>query len=196
MHYDFIEVGTSDFKTCIEKANTDTVGISIEPVKYYLDRLPNKDNVIKLNIGISNDIKKKSKVYYLEPEQLKKFNLPEHLRGCNSVGEIHPAIPTRCRSEVKSQEIELVPLGDVFEEYNVSSVNLLKLDTEGMDCEILIKFYNYIVLKNKTNWPKEIFFESNDLANKKLLKIVYKKYKDLGYNLTIFKYDSSLKLAI
>ena len=38
-HYDFIEIGTSDFDTLIETSNNDTVGISIEPIKYYLDNL-------------------------------------------------------------------------------------------------------------------------------------------------------------
>ena len=45
-HFDFIEIGTSDFDTLIEDASESTRGISIEPIKYYLDRLPNKENVI------------------------------------------------------------------------------------------------------------------------------------------------------
>ena len=45
----FIEVGTSDFDTLIQVAKPETAGISIEPIKYYLDRLPNPPNVIKMN---------------------------------------------------------------------------------------------------------------------------------------------------
>ena len=37
-HYDFIEIGTSDFDTLIETSNDNTVGISIEPIKYYINR--------------------------------------------------------------------------------------------------------------------------------------------------------------
>jgi hypothetical protein len=47
--YDFIEIGTSDFDTEIEKKDN-KIGISIEPIKYYLDRVTNKPNCIKLNI--------------------------------------------------------------------------------------------------------------------------------------------------
>jgi hypothetical protein len=54
MHYDFIEIGTSCFDTLIEKSSDVKVGISIEPIKYYCDKLPNKKNVIKLNKGISD----------------------------------------------------------------------------------------------------------------------------------------------
>ena len=37
--YDFIEVGTSNFNTELEKADDTSVGLSIEPVKFYLDDL-------------------------------------------------------------------------------------------------------------------------------------------------------------
>ena len=36
-HYDFIEVGTSDFHTLIEQADENTVGLSIEPINSYLE---------------------------------------------------------------------------------------------------------------------------------------------------------------
>ena len=57
MKYDFIEIGTSDFDTLLE-TTTNKIGISIEPLKYYLDSLPNNDKVIKVNspysIGLNN----------------------------------------------------------------------------------------------------------------------------------------------
>ena len=37
MKYDFIEIGTSDFGTLIQ-SSTNEIGISIEPLKIYLDR--------------------------------------------------------------------------------------------------------------------------------------------------------------
>ena len=43
---DFIEIGTSDFDTEIEK-NDNKIGISIEAVKYYTENLPNKNGCVK-----------------------------------------------------------------------------------------------------------------------------------------------------
>ena len=48
MNYDFIEVGTSDFDTLIQDATDNCIGLCIEPIKFYLDRLPNKPNVKKI----------------------------------------------------------------------------------------------------------------------------------------------------
>lgn len=48
-HYDFIEIGTSDFDTYIQdKKYINCKGLSIEPVKYYLNKLPNRKISLKL----------------------------------------------------------------------------------------------------------------------------------------------------
>lgn len=53
-NYDFVEIGTSNFDTLIEKADDNILGISVDIIKYYIDKLPNKKNVKKYNIGISD----------------------------------------------------------------------------------------------------------------------------------------------
>ena len=53
MFLDFIEIGTSDFETEIQKKDT-KIGLSIDAVKYYIDKLPNKNGCIKINNAISN----------------------------------------------------------------------------------------------------------------------------------------------
>ena len=45
MNYNFIEIGTADFDTVIEHATDNIVGLTIEPIKYYIDKLPLKKNV-------------------------------------------------------------------------------------------------------------------------------------------------------
>ena len=68
MKYDFIEIGTSDFDTLIQSSNTTTKGISIEPLKFYLDNLPNNDNIIKSNYAVSN-FNGKIDIYYVPPKK-------------------------------------------------------------------------------------------------------------------------------
>ena len=41
-NYNFIEIGTSNFDALIEECNDNSKGISVEPIKHYLDALPNK----------------------------------------------------------------------------------------------------------------------------------------------------------
>lgn len=42
MDLDFIEIGTSNFDTLIQTCSDDAFGISIEPLNFYLNDLPNK----------------------------------------------------------------------------------------------------------------------------------------------------------
>ena len=73
---DFIEIGTSDFQTLTQSCSPNEMGIAIEPIKYYLDRLPNKPNVIKINAAIVGDENlKEVDVYYVSDENQAKHNL-------------------------------------------------------------------------------------------------------------------------
>ena len=49
-HFDFIDIGTSDFDYTIP--NNNQFGIYVEPIKYYIDKIPNYPNTIKLQVAI------------------------------------------------------------------------------------------------------------------------------------------------
>ena len=73
--YDFIEIGTSNFDTLIQSADDNTKGISVDAVKYYIDSLPNKLNVKKINVAISN-INSFLDVYYIPEKTIEYHKLP------------------------------------------------------------------------------------------------------------------------
>jgi hypothetical protein len=91
MFYDFIEIGTSDFDTLIERADDQTVGLSIEPIFAYLDRLPCPKRCAKLNAAIS-DHDGEAVVFFIAPEKIAELGLPEWFKGCNSVGKPHQTV--------------------------------------------------------------------------------------------------------
>lgn len=185
MDLDFIEIGTSDFDTLIQ--STDNMyGISIDAIQMYLDNLPNKDNVIKINCAIS-DKSGTSKIYYITPEDIVKYNLPGWVRGCNSINHPHPTVLKLLKTKNIVYEsiacIKTVPvmtLYDLYQKYNIKCVKYLKIDTEGHDCNILDKFYEDI-LKYKITLPIKILFESNVLTNSTTVKNTIAKYNSLGY---------------
>ena len=49
---DYLEVGTSDFDTFIQRSKPDDSGISIDAIEYYIDRLPDLENWKKLKMGM------------------------------------------------------------------------------------------------------------------------------------------------
>ena len=184
MRYDFIEIGTSDFDTLTQSIQN-KIGISIEPLKFYLDNLPDNDNVIKLNCAIS-DKNGIVDVYWIDPIDIENYNLPGWLRGCNSIVEPHPS----AIKELKDRNIEHIykkiqckclTWESIVDIYDIKYVDYLKIDTEGHD---------YIIINNILNsnsiLPNKILFENNILTTELNTRQTLERLKSFGY--TIVQY--------
>ena len=196
--YDFIEIGTSNFDTLIETADDETYGISVEPIKYYLDQLPNKKNVKKINKAITDIVtneNKKINIFYIPESIINYYNLGFGLRGCNSINDYHPLHKkfNLCHL-VQKDKVELLSIKDLFIDNNVGSLKLLKIDTEGHDVIILNGLYKYLnETLNKDIYPKKIIFESNDNTPSIMVDDIIEKFIKLGYVLVSRSHDTTIE---
>jgi|LWDU01.1.fsa_nt_gi FkbM family methyltransferase len=184
MHYDFIEIGTSDFHTLIQKCPIESVGMSVEPLQCYLDMLPSKPNVIKVCCAVSQT-SGHNNIFHIPPTTIKKYSLPEWLKGCNSVGLPHYqhslvcsqvsektwCHPTNLHQQVsptdtplslglvKKSRVKVKTYGQLMEEHGVESVDVLKVDAEGMDSIILHAMMDYCE-NNPASFPASVEFEA------------------------------------
>lgn len=198
MLYSFIEIGTSCFETLIEEAGDDTVGLSIEPLKFYLDRLPNKPRVQKLNIAISpTDKFQILSLYYVTEDVIEKHGLPHWLRGCNSIGDYHPKhIELGVKHLVTVETVPCLPIGYVWDAYDVQCVERLKIDTEGMDAKIMLQLWSYLIKAGKHHqWPIQCEFESNSLVDFVEVAEVVRRYESVGYKVVRCGHDTVLRLG-
>lgn len=196
MKYDFIEIGTSNFDTLIETASETTVGLSIEPIKYYLDALPNAPHVTKVNCAVSRTNQNETlQVYYVPENVIQAKGLPDWLRGCNAVGDYHfQHTNLDIIDLVVCDPVPSVPIGEIFKQYNVTELDYLKIDTEGSDCLILMHLYTYLKDRDASEYPKKILFESNELAIPAQVELVKSKFISLGYRVTQASYDTILEI--
>ena len=179
MKIDYIEIGTSDFNTLISDEKNG-IGISIEPIKYYLDKLPNRKNCIKIHKAISNKCGTTS-IYFIKEENILKYNLPLWVKGCSSIDKKHPTIVKLLKdfslpeTLIENEQVYVTTLVNIIKEYNIESFNTLKIDTEGHDCIILKHFWDTKI------YPKNIIFEYNNLTDqeelKEILSLYGEKYK-------------------
>jgi hypothetical protein len=195
MKYDFIEIGTSNFDTLIQTADNNTVGLSIEPIKYYLDQLPNKSNVKKLNIAVSRTDESDILDVYFVPESVIILNrLPDWLRGCNTIGQYHfQHTKLGITHLVVKQPVPVVPIGQIFNEYNVTELDYLKIDTEGSDSSIMLHLYKFLKNEPTTRYPKRILFESNELSVSAEVELVKSNFIDIGYTIVQAGYDTIIQ---
>lgn len=163
MTLDFIEIGTSDFRTLA--FNPTKTGIIVEPVKVYLDNIPDREGLEKINAAVTNE-SEEVVVYYNDPKVIEAHNLPQWVRGCNSVGKPHPTITrlySHIKNLVKEQIVGSLTLVELFK--GISEVKLLKIDTEGMDVHIMRRFFEI----RERPIVHEIQFESNTLNDHGIL---------------------------
>lgn len=182
--YNFIEIGTSDHNTVVESCGENDYGICIEPVKIYLDSLPNKTNVKKLNCAVSFDNSESTvDLYFIPPDILRQHGFKKKgLRGINSINEYHPQhISRNIKHLVQIVKVPQLPISKILIDNNVKGIDLLKVDTEGGDCFILKHLLDYLKTKNKEYYPKKIIFETNYLTEKKLIEETIDMYVAAGY---------------
>jgi FkbM family methyltransferase len=182
MIFDFIEIGTSDFDTLISTTEN-KIGLSIEPLKYYLDNLPNNRSVIKLNAAIT-DFDGYVDIFWIDHDDIVKYDLPLWLRGCNSIIEPHKSGVKELEERnllnlMKSDKCTCISWDTLINRYNINGVEFLKIDTEGHDCKILMN-----IIESKTKiLPKKIKFESNILTDEFELKNTLISLLKLGYKI-------------
>lgn len=158
MKYDFIEIGTCDYHTLLQSCNSSQLGISVEPIKIYLDRLPNKPNVIKVNCAITSEDKIVD-LFYVNPDNQNKYNLP-FTKGWGTIINPHKNHGKDSEKLIESgiltkSKIQGITWKTLCEIYNVESVDWVKIDAEGHDCVIvnsILDFYDKVK-------PKKISFE-------------------------------------
>jgi len=186
MHYDFVEIGTANFWTLTQECSDNTRGIAIEPIQHYLNQLPNKPLVTKLNCAISpNNQHGDIEVYYIPEEVIDNNNLPWWLKGCNSVGDYHRFhLEYNIQNLVKIEKVSMVPISFIFAECQITSLDFLKIDTEGNDGKILTHLYTFLQLKDRALYPKKIRYETSH-SNRQEQESVLQLYSKLGY---IFDY--------
>jgi hypothetical protein len=199
MQLDFLEIGTSDFSTELQKCNSNAVGMSIDAIQYYLDRLPTKPNVIKVCCAVSNE-DGEAQIYYIPDTVINQLELPFWVRGCNSINKQHPTVAQLLQKRSIDAEtvykIDIIPklsIRSLFEKYGITSISYFKVDTEGHDCIIMRAFADELRAKRLPP-PKNICFETNVLSDKtEQQEIIQIFCSEFGYRVTSSGDDTILQ---
>lgn len=193
MDYDFIEIGTSNHETLIEVATDTMIGLSVEPVKKYLDMLPDKPNVRKINAAITSGRTSESvDLYYIPDEVVDEHGWPQWLKGCNCINSYHGQHYGRTEY-VKTMRVPLLNIDELLTQNNVRHIKYLKIDTEGHDCVILNGLFDYLVTKNKAYYPSKIEFETNLWTKQEIVDKTIDQYIRLGYVVVSRGHDTVLQ---
>lgn len=177
-----IEIGTSDFRTQAGKVD----GLFIEPVREHFDRLP---ICRKENVAISNK-EGSIEIYFIPLKYIQRHNLPNWIRGCNSIGKIHPTIiDYGFEQYIQVDIVKVVRIATLIKKYDIKKVELLKIDTEGHDTVILNDWLDTVEIM-----PNTIQFENNSLSKTDEVEKVVNRLQRIGYECEQVEFDMVCKL--
>lgn len=193
--FDFVEIGTSNFSTCIQDVMKYDYakGISIEPIKEYIDDLPNHPGVIKVCNAVSNKCSRAT-IYAIPKETIENY-FPDKLwlRGCNTLYDYHPLHKKhKLEKWVNISEVEVTSVEKLWKDYNIKSVDFLQVDCEGHDTVILNALYEMLEKDETIPRPKKIKFETNEWSSPKDVLYTIDMFIGLGYKLKYHKKDTML----
>jgi len=194
MRYDWIEIGTSDFRTEAETAKPTDVGLSVEPLRMYLDQLPSRPSCYKAYCAVSARCGEMD-VYYVHPDDIEKYGLPKYVRGCNSVGEPHRLVAKLLeehdvpKSIIQTERVRVVDFATLAREYRVTAVHLLKVDTEGHDT-IVVGSYLDACKNDPRLLAARIVFESHSHQDR--VTALIQRARRFGYHLESRGHDTVL----
>jgi FkbM family methyltransferase len=176
---DYVEIGTSDFDTIVSDYPDYLKGISIDPVKCYIDKLPNIENNVKINMAIS-DKDGIMDVFYVNDQDIVENNIEEWVKGCSTIGKPHPNLKKYLNDNnlshiYRNDKIEVKSFKSFIDENNIKSIDYLKIDTEGHDPFIIKSLLETDIRPNK------ITFEANSLLSENIILDTIFKLEEVGY---------------
>jgi hypothetical protein len=198
--YDFIEIGTCDFDSLCQTCEDWQVGLSIEAIQYYLDRLPNRTNVRKINAVIS-DVVGQELIYTVPDHVVERYDLPWWVRGCSKIGAPHESVLEELSHKniehlYEIYEVKTTTIEQIFQKYFVTEIGLFKTDIEGKDIDVINSLLDYGKVL-----PNRILFESHPNENQEKFVALDQRLEKLGYSkieeaLSNHLYEKKIKICV
>ena len=189
-HFDFIEVGTSDWGTLTQfcagednkavlasevRTSIDSLrwarGLAVEPVREYLDALPQLPRVSKVEAAMG-EISGDATLYMVSTENVQRYihknpvlgYVMWYAKSLSCVGRPHPQLSWMLREVgrddlMEQRSIRVLSWADLCALHSVASVDVVQLDCEGMDCAVLRGLLTHSE-RDPASLPRLIQFEA------------------------------------
>jgi len=139
----FIEIGTCDFRTLRYLCDQGWEGVMVDPHCPFLDNIPNHENLTKVCVAIGPELA--TTKYYRIKDDVLKFSEQDY-RGMGSIDPKSVLLWDEYKGSIESNDVQVLTFDDLVRVSGIGNeIDYLKIDTEGMDLQIIqsIDFENY-----------------------------------------------------
>jgi hypothetical protein len=157
LKYDYIEIGISYGLNLCQKY-PDKLGITIEPLKFYFDKIELSPNNTKINISLS-DLVGKVAIFYVDPISFHQENFGTNIKITYGVKNPPSYIVEHLTNidkldQLKTTVVECIDWTTLISRYNISQVDVLKLNISTQNIDII----DNILASQSKVLPNEIYF--------------------------------------
>jgi FkbM family methyltransferase len=191
----FVQIGANDGKQFdalyrfITLNHKRVRGIVVEPVKDYFEELTfnyrNFPKIIPVNVAIHHS-EKHMTMYRVDPA--KQRHLPDWTKGIASFNPYHHELSNTPAEVMIQEEVQCVSLDELLDQYQIKTLDLLQIDTEGYDAEIIrhidFKRIKPAVIRFEHRVPSRIMSEDTFLST-------VERLHEHGYELAIEPHDAT-----
>eukprot|EP00927_Polykrikos_kofoidii_P070756 TRINITY_DN67149_c0_g1_i1.p1 TRINITY_DN67149_c0_g1~~TRINITY_DN67149_c0_g1_i1.p1 ORF type:complete len:651 (-),score=74.94 TRINITY_DN67149_c0_g1_i1:222-2174(-) len=213
IHANYVEIGTSDFDALAQRHawRPDVVGLSVEPIKLYAERLrlptgsANSANKTVLTAAIG-DYDGFTDVFLVPPELVDGYMgaesfckpespilagllgdgcLPGWVRGAATVGRRPESVrqllgDDKLHKVLAVARVPMLTFPTLLTVYGIGSVDIVKIDAEGLDHIILRQIMD--LGEKRGLWPWQVQFKNNTISNWRAIEQqVARLQGDFGY---------------
>ena len=162
-NYYYLEIGTCDYTyKNLSSDYPDKIGISVEPIKEYLDTLPdNNGRNIKVNTGISEKNGTQEINFVYDTKTRKNKTDASGWKGRSSFKSLNK-LNIKQKDRFIKRKVKVITLKYLFKKYSVKNIHIMRVDTEGYDGIIINQLLNTKIR------PSILIFEHLHLEKKEL----------------------------
>ena len=132
----FVEIGTCDFDTLRHLCDSGWRGVMVEPYQPFLDNIEDHENLTKINkaVGLYNGTTTYKRVTDVDLEKMGD----ESYKGMGTISNNTTFDTTEDYvGKLETHKVELTTFDSLMTKLKISEIDYLKIDTEGMDFDIL-----------------------------------------------------------
>lgn len=206
MKYKFVDIGCSFFDTSVDDYGLDVNGLLVEPIAEHARALPTSatvkvecsaitevDGTMSMNCLVNENAKYLSKQLILDAfanndndSLIKQAKCGEFWKNGSSTLLEKNKIPHEWVNLYQSRTITTLTLKSLFEKYDVTEIDVLKIDVEGYEPVILTQLLN-LLKENKIKINEKIIAEYYPMCDLHQLDILLDNICDE------FKFKKSFK---
>ena len=177
------------------------MGLAVDPIWSLLKRLPNLVGVQKVHAAIGA-VDGWQTFWYAREDALQRFPRAYSAwlaRGTATLGNPHPKLMQWLAHErigltqiMTRQVVPVWSFKTLATKYKIWSIDVLKIDCEGTDCEVLRGLIDYCDEEPQT-FPRIIAFESNDMTRPETVQTTIRQLESKGYKVLSQGHDTIMK---